>query len=61
MDDNSIAVEVQVETADDVAKGEQVADEEQWAEDRALGEILCDRGECGGVTREGDELSISEV
>ena len=53
----SLAVEVQVEFADDVIKGEEVADEEDGSEDwGALRGPLHDWGEGGCVTREGDEL-----
>ena len=40
-----IEMEVQFEVADDVAKREQITDEEEGAKDRALGDALCDRGE----------------
>ena len=57
-----IAVEVQVEVAEDLTKGENVDDEKEGTEYRALGNTLCDRG-CGrGAVIEGDEMrSVGEV
>ena len=37
-----IAVEVQVEMAENLSEREDVNDEEEWAKYRALGNALCD-------------------
>ena len=36
----SVAVEMEVMTADDVTKGEHVEDEEKWTKHRTLGDAL---------------------
>ena len=57
-----VAVKVQIEIADDVTKGKDIADEKKGTEDRTLRNAVRDRGEGGGVAREGDELlSVGEV
>ena len=40
----SIAVEVQVEMGENLSESEDVNNEEEWAEHRALGNTLCDCG-----------------
>ena len=40
----AVEVQVEVEGADDVTKGDNVADEKQGTQDRALGDPLRDRG-----------------
>ena len=57
-----ITVEVEVEVAEDLTKGEDVDEEEEWAENGTLGDTVRNCGGGGGVVVKGDEVgAVGEV
>ena len=52
-------MEVDVEFAEDIAKGKEIGNEERGPQDRALGHTRRDRGGLGGEGFELDELSAA--
>ena len=62
MDVVSVAVEMDTRATDDLAKGEEVDDEEERTKHRTLGDALGQGSSCGGAVVDVDELfSVSEV
>ena len=58
----SIAVEVEVISAEDVTKGEHIEDKEKWSKHRTLGDAMLEWG-CGGggVIDSNKLLSVHEI
>ena len=57
-----ITVEVEVEVAEDLTKGEDVHEEEEWAENGTLGDTVRNCGGGGGVVVKGCEVgAVGEV